>query len=222
MEKLYEVEIMGEKLDLFIEGDERYFLAGQIAEMVGYSLANVSKLVSRVDDDEKKKAVHTERMSRSSGGKHKWFLTESGMREALFLCEKPIAKEFKREVKRILKEIDRSGIYIATERDDLWRSTRKESKVVRLGETNMIKEFVAYAKSMGSTKPNWYYKHFTVLVNKKLNIPEGTKRDDMDKKTLMAMNCYENMIALKLEKKLNGSEDYKEIYREIKNTIENF
>ena len=41
-----------------------------------------------------------------------WFLTEDGLYEVLMQSRKPIAKEFKREVKRILKSIRRDGMFV--------------------------------------------------------------------------------------------------------------
>jgi prophage antirepressor-like protein len=42
-----------------------------------------------------------------------WFLTEDGLYEVLMQSRKPIAKEFKRQVKIILKDIRRHGLYAA-------------------------------------------------------------------------------------------------------------
>ena len=41
-----------------------------------------------------------------------WFLTEDGLYEVLMQSRKPIAKAFKKEVKKILKEIRLTGGYI--------------------------------------------------------------------------------------------------------------
>ncbi len=47
-----------------------------------------------------------------------WFLTEDGLYEVLMQSRKPIAKEFKRGVKEILKSIRKTGGYLATKQDD--------------------------------------------------------------------------------------------------------
>lgn len=51
----------------------------------------------------------------SRGNPNKWFLTEHGLYEVLMQSRKPIAKEFKRQVKRILTEIRQTGQYNADE-----------------------------------------------------------------------------------------------------------
>ena len=47
-----------------------------------------------------------------------WFLTEDGLYEVLMQSRKPIAKEFKKGVKEILKTIRKTGGYLATKQDD--------------------------------------------------------------------------------------------------------
>lgn len=47
-----------------------------------------------------------------------WLLTEDGLYEVLMQSRKPIAKEFKKGVKEILKTIRKTGGYIATKQDD--------------------------------------------------------------------------------------------------------
>ena len=50
----------------------------------------------------------------SSGQKRKmWFLTEDGLYEVLMQSRKPIAKQFKKKVKAILKEIRKTGSYMS-------------------------------------------------------------------------------------------------------------
>ena len=50
----------------------------------------------------------------SDGKPHKqWFLTEDGLYEVLMQSRKPIAKQFKKKVKEILKEIRMTGKYVA-------------------------------------------------------------------------------------------------------------
>lgn len=45
-----------------------------------------------------------------------WFLTEDGLYEVLMQSRKPKAKEFKKEVKKILKSIRKTGGYIVGNR----------------------------------------------------------------------------------------------------------
>ena len=73
------------------------FLAKDVAEWIGYEISNVSKMVKNVDDDEKIIA----RTNNTSAT----FLTEDGLYEVLMQSRKPIAKQFKKKVKKLLKDL---------------------------------------------------------------------------------------------------------------------
>ena len=62
-------------------------------------------MMRTVDDNEK--LIQT--MFVSGQNREMWFLTEDGLYEVLMQSRKPIAKEFKREVKQILKTIRKHG-----------------------------------------------------------------------------------------------------------------
>ena len=51
----------------------------------------------------------------SGQNREMWFLTEDGLYEVLMQSRKPIAKEFKKQVKQILKEIRKHGMYATDE-----------------------------------------------------------------------------------------------------------
>ena len=88
---------------------EPLFLAKDIAEWIEHS--NPAAMLNTVDDDEKGiRIVYT------PGGDQKVnVLTEDGLYEVLMQSRKPIAKQFKKGVKQILKEIRTTGGYIATQ-----------------------------------------------------------------------------------------------------------
>ena len=47
-----------------------------------------------------------------------WFLTEDGIYELLMLSRKPIAKQWKKEVKKILKNIRLNGGHVQIDREE--------------------------------------------------------------------------------------------------------
>ena len=67
-----------------------------------------------VDDDER--LLRT--MFGAGQNREVWFLTEDGLYEVLMQSRKPIAKQFKKEVKKILKEIRQNGGYLIAHPDD--------------------------------------------------------------------------------------------------------
>lgn len=68
-------------------------------------------MMRTVDDNEK--LIQT--LFVSGQNREMWFLTEDGLYEVLMQSRKPIAKEFKREVKQILKAIRKHGLYATDE-----------------------------------------------------------------------------------------------------------
>ncbi|MDU8789389.1 BRO family protein, partial [Clostridioides difficile] len=133
---------------------------------------------------------------------------------------KPEAKLFTKWVTQTLKQIRIHGYYIATEKDQEWLDIRAEGKKVRKDFTDEIQEFVYYATSQGSNKPQMYYKHFTELVRKKLGIPKGVKRDELNQSELFDIQALERIISMKLPKLIDKDMNYKEVYKKIKELIE--
>lgn len=80
-----------------------------MAEWIEHSKSDV--MLKSVDDNEKVK-VNNVYVDGRTGGNGVWFLTEDGLYEVLIQSRKPIAKEFKKEVKKILKTIRQNGMYV--------------------------------------------------------------------------------------------------------------
>lgn len=104
---LNEQEVLGKQFRVYGTAEEPLFLAKNVAEWIEYDTSSVNKMITNVDDDEKvRKNVPT-----LGGTQESWCLTESGLYEVLMQSRKPIAKQFKKEVKEILKTIRKHGIY---------------------------------------------------------------------------------------------------------------
>ena len=106
---LNEQEVLGKQFRVYGTAEEPLFLAKDVAEWIEYSVSNVSKMLAAVDDEEK--TIRTISTSGSNYQTEAWFLTEDGLYEVLMQSRKPIAKQFKKEVKEILKTIRKHGIY---------------------------------------------------------------------------------------------------------------
>ena len=97
--------LLGKEIDVYGSVDEPLFLAKDVAEWIGHS--DVSMMVKNVDEDEKV----TNNVCTLGGSQNAWFLTEDGLYEVLMQSRKPIAKQFKKGVKEILKTIRKTGSY---------------------------------------------------------------------------------------------------------------
>lgn len=106
---LNEQKVLGR--DFFIYGtvEDPLFVASDIAELIQHS--NVTEMLKNVDNDEKL----TSTILRAGQSRQVNMLTENGLYEVLMLSRKPIAKQFKSEIKKILKSIRKNGGYIANQ-----------------------------------------------------------------------------------------------------------
>lgn len=84
------------------------FIAKDVADWIGYDASSVNKMINNVDEDEKLNGI----IFRAGQNREMTFLTEDGLYEVLMQSRKPIAKQFKKEVKKILKQIRQTGGYI--------------------------------------------------------------------------------------------------------------
>ena len=104
-------EVLGKEFKIYGDFENPLFLAKDVAEWIEYDVSSVNKMIVIVDDTEKvRKTIPT-----LGGSQECWFLTEDGLYEVLMQSRKPIAKEFKREVKQILKSVRKHGLYATEE-----------------------------------------------------------------------------------------------------------
>ena len=104
---------MGKRLDIYGTIENPLFLAKDVANWI--NVKNVSQMVISADLDDDEKGMY---LIDTLGGVQKLlFLTENGLYEVLMMSRKPVAKQFKHEVKRILKQIRQTGGYVAENRE---------------------------------------------------------------------------------------------------------
>lgn len=102
-------EVLSKDFKIYGDLDNPLFLAKDVAEWIEHSQPSV--MLKKIDNEEKvMNNVHT-----LGGNQEAWFLTEDGLYEVLMQSRKPIAKKFKKEVKQILKDIRKHGMYAKEE-----------------------------------------------------------------------------------------------------------
>jgi prophage antirepressor-like protein len=116
---LSETELLGHKFTVYGTAENPLFLAKEVAECIDYAKRsngsyNTTMMLQSVDEEEKVANI----VDTLGGNQQVWFLTEDGLYEVLMQSRKPIAKEFKKGVKEILKSIRKTGGYLATKSDD--------------------------------------------------------------------------------------------------------
>lgn len=106
-----EREVLGREFRIYGDFENPLFLAKDVAEWIEHT--NVTKMLLGIDESEKivLKIPANHLLEGLQSNTEYTFLTEDGLYEVLMLSRKPIAKEFKKQVKEILKTIRKTGSY---------------------------------------------------------------------------------------------------------------
>lgn len=105
LQVLKQTELLGQQFSVYGTPEEPLFLADDVAKWIEHS--NATEMLRKVDEDEKLTSL----ILRAGQSRACNFLTENGLYEVLMQSRKPIAKQFKRGVKLILRDVRRHGVY---------------------------------------------------------------------------------------------------------------
>ncbi len=104
--------LLGREINVYGSAENPLFKAKDVAGWL--DIQNVSDMIKNIDPEEKVlDSIYT-----LGGAQEAWLVTEDGLYEILMQSRKPIAKQFKKGVKEILKTIRHTGGYIATNGDE--------------------------------------------------------------------------------------------------------
>ena len=90
-------------------------------------------------------------------------------------------------------------------------------KATRRAETDVIKEFVEYARAQGSTHADHYYSNYTRLAYKVVGITDKTTAAGMQ---LEDLSLVEHLIAHTLKAGMAAGYNYRGIYQSCKDRLE--
>lgn len=97
-----------------------------------------------------------------------------------------------------------------------WLLTRKQGKLVRRSETDVLAQLATYATEQGSANmEKQVYQIYTKLVNSLVGIQKGG-RETAPFKTLSVIAFLEDMILNTVRQEMDNGTYYKEIYRKCK------
>ena len=101
-------EVLGKSFKVYGNVENPLFLAKDVAEWIDYGFdskgnRDTNGMLRTIDEEEKEKNINP------INNRVSWFLTEDGLYEVLMQSRKPIAKQFKKEVKKILKQMRLTG-----------------------------------------------------------------------------------------------------------------
>lgn len=157
-------DVLGKTLTVYGTEENPMFLAKEVKEWIEHN--NITLMLNNVDKDEKLTYI----IHNSGQNREMWFLTEDGVYEVLMQSRKPIAKAFKKEVKKILKDIRKHGMYARDEildNPDLLIQVASELKKEREQRKQLEVTNAVLLQQNGELKPKADYTDM-VLQNKSL------------------------------------------------------
>jgi prophage antirepressor-like protein len=185
-------EILGKTVSAFGAVENPLFDPAIVAEAIEYSKENISQMLANVDDDEKVllEVPNVDSVqctqSRNVGNlrRKKWFLTEAGLYEVLFLSRKPLAKAFKVEVKKLLHELrtGKSQISLCHQLESLQTRLQIAEMKLQVFEEHHPAKFYDYDETAALCshyrKPPFGREHLKRwLVNRKILCKQAAKNE---------------------------------------------
>ncbi|MCX4270567.1 MAG: phage antirepressor KilAC domain-containing protein [Lachnospiraceae bacterium] len=197
-------EILGKPFTVYGDFENPLFLAKEVAEWIEHSNARV--MLQTVDEEEK---LCVNNPYALKGQKEQWFLTEDGVYEVLMQSRKPIAKQFKKEVKAVLKSIRKHGAYM----------TPETLEQVLLNPDTMIK-LCMQLKEEQNKNGELQLKNAELTVNNQIMKPKADYFDELVDRNLLT-NFRETAKQLQVKEKafIKFLLDKKYIYKDKKGKI---
>lgn len=196
---VYRKLVLGKRFRIYETFENPLFLAKEVAEWIDYSKNNqgkynVSKMLKLVDDCDKiminvgQDNSITQSNTISAGNPNKWFITENGLYELLMKTDKPLAKQFKKEVKKLLHDLRVGNKAVVSLKATPEEKQTAEYKAVRQQSKEIRNSFTDNLKTRGYTK-QYEYINTTRSMKKALNITN--KKDEMTTQELRLVKASE-------------------------------
>jgi len=133
---------------------------------------------------------------------------------------------FKRKVAKEFVAIrDKLAQVSSRQQMDAWQAERIVGKRIRHQLTDIIKEFVEYAKEQGSENADRYYVAITKMENAQLFAVEGkykNLREVLSTDQLMTVSAADHIMRFAIKRGMIQKKYYKEIYKDIKSSVLKF
>lgn len=176
LQVIKEQEVLGREFKVYGTVQEPLFLAKDVASWIEHT--DLSRMVNLVDDEEKlKRTLYVAGQNREM-----WFLTEDGLYEVLMQSRKPIAKQFKKQVKTILKELRKGNLKL--------QSTKEEKAQLLLSIYNGGQEGIVASKRLTEIEVEEAKKPLLETIENKQTIIDNV----IDDKSLFAIGTVGKIL----------------------------
>lgn len=120
-----------------------------------------------------------------------------------------------------INEFDRLQDLLREKQSEEWLQTRKQGKLVRRGETDVIQQLIQYAINLGCKNTKFFYSNYSKMVNKFNSIGTG-QREFVDWGTLMKIAQSEDIVQKEILKGMEQGLHYSVIYERCKEKVKQY
>lgn len=120
-----------------------------------------------------------------------------------------------------INEFDRLQDLLREKQSEEWLKTRKQGKLVRRGETDVIQQLIQYAINLGCKNTKFFYSNYTRMVNKFNGIGTG-QREFADWITLNKIAQSEDIVQKEILKGMEQGLHYSVIYERCKEKVKQY
>lgn len=118
-------------------------------------------------------------------------------------------------------EFDRLQDLLREKQSEEWLQTRKQGKLVRRGETDVIQQLIQYAINSGCKNTKFFYSNYSKMVNKFNGIGTG-QREFADWATLNKIAQSEDLVQKEILKGIEQGLHYSVIYERCKEKVKQY
>lgn len=101
--------------------------------------------------------------------------------------------------------------------DPAWLTARTDGKLTRREETDVIQQFVGYARAQGSQNAERYYTSLTKLVYRSLGLPAG--RAGLSRRDIARLTVAESLVSDELQAAMDCGDEYHDAFRNAKAAV---
>lgn len=217
---------------VFLKNDEPVCSSIDVAEKFGRKhksvLRAIENLLSGLDNLEKNQSINRRKIAphsmfrlsqrKAAGGQmyRVYYMNRDGFSLLVMGFTGKEALEWKLKYINAFNSMEN---FIKEKSTQEWVETRKNGKLTRKAETDIIKQLIEYAKEQGSEHSNMLYVTYSKLANKMAGVSD---RDLATTWQLNQLSLIEHIILNQIRAGMKINLHYKEIYKDCKRQIELF
>lgn len=212
-----------------LKGNDVFTDSWVIAEGTGNSHESVIKLIKKYHNDFSEFGKITKTDFKSDENSDNLTVLQRNRKLTIYNLNEPQASYLitlldnnstvRRFKLNLVKEFYRMRKFLIERQSTEWMETRKNGKLTRREETDILQELCEYAVQQGSEtyrhKPQCIYIHYSNLVNKAVGIKKK-QREIATTKTLTTIAFIEDMILNVVKEEMAKGTSYKDIYQKCK------